>query len=372
MFVPRHRVGFHIPGWLAPLTLTGMAVVATILGWAAFAARPTSSGVDAMLPAAAAGDLDSVAYTVREGGLDNIYLRPIGVLGEPRLIASFRPSWPSPALHLRGAASPAGDRIAVLALEQPVATAQLTFVGLPGGEQRRAEGEFRQLSELVWTRDGTRVAAVLASGREVVEVHSETLETRTVATFAGARNVVPVGYSAMGDRLFVVVIDQGGSALWAVAPGRATRVAELSAGLTTSWTLSPDGSRLAFVDIVGVGEQRYAGRTAMIATGEVLSASPQGDQVGAAWRPGAELAQFGGPGGSFGLTPEAAAGAAQVVPLRWSPDARWLVAAIYPAADAAGGEASSEVELVMPGQPIRVPLGDAGSTTFIGFVNDLD
>jgi hypothetical protein len=170
-----------------------------------------------------------------------------------------------------------------------------------------------------------------------------------------------------------VIVDQSGSALWSVEEGKKTQLASLSAGLTASWALSGDGSRLAYVDVRGVGEQRYAGRTVMIATGEILSAGPEGDQFGVAWRPGWELPDFGGPGGSFELVGDPDSGPSYVVPLQWSPDGSWLVASIYAANGDRSVSAEATLELAKPGELVRVPLTDGDApATFLGWVQDVE
>ncbi len=348
-----------------------VAMIATVLAWAVFGAQTTSNEKNAVLPMDLPGSVGSVAFTVSEGGQDHVYVRPAGVLGEARLAASFRPFQPAAGLRIRGEASPRGDRLAILSVGQPAAEAQLTFVHLPSGELNEAGGTYDHLSELAWSRDGMRVAVVAGDRKTVVEVDSATGAANVVVRFADAREVAPVGYSARGERLFTVVIDQSGSTLWSLRDGRRTKVAMLSAGLTTSWALSPEGSRLAYVDVVGLGDQRYAGRTLMIATGEVLSAGPEGDQLGAVWRHGAELAEFGGPGGSFSIV-NPSEGSSYVVPTAWAPDGKWLVASIISAGSDGLTMPRQTLELVMPGQPVRVPLSESARTVFLGFVLDME
>lgn len=372
MFVPRHRAAFHVPDSLVATILAVIAITATIVAWAVFGARTTSNEENAVLAMIEPGRVGSVAYSVSEGGQDNVYVRPSGVLGVPRLIASFRPFQPAAGLHIRGEASPRADRLAILSVGQPVAAAQLTFVSLPSGDLREATGAYDHLSELAWTRDGLRVAVVGEDRRTVLEVDSDNGTAAVVARFTDARQVAPVGYRSNGQRLYVVVIDQAGSTLWSIRGGQRSKVATLSAGLTVSWSLSPDGSRLAYVEVVGVGGQRFAGRTLMVATGETLSAGPEGDQLGAAWRPGSEVAEFGGPGGSFSLITGPLEGSAYVVPTAWAPDGRWLVASIISAGSDAPTTPTQTLELVMPGQPVRVSLSDTGQPVFLGFVLDME
>ncbi len=367
--MPRPRAVFHVPDTVVPLVLGLGAVTLTILGWAAFGASPASNGVDAVLPALPDAPIRSVAYWVAQDNRDAIYARQADS-GRLRFIASFERLYPGTALHIRGEASPRADRLAVLSVENPTAEAQLTFVDVATGQKRAAAGGYHQLSELAWSRDGLRVAVVAADRVSVMDVDSETLEATLVASFPPARQVAPLGYSATGRRLFVVVVDQAGSSLWSVEGGKASRLWSLSAGLTASWALSGDGSRLAYIDVRGVGEQRYAGRTMLIATGEVLSAGPEGDQFGAAWRPGAEIADFGGPGGSLELFGNPSAGPSYVVPVHWSPDGEWLVVAIYAAAADGSVEPTPSLELARPGELIRLPLAEDGAANLLGWVQD--
>ncbi|MEX0784557.1 MAG: hypothetical protein WD557_18120 [Dehalococcoidia bacterium] len=370
--MPRARAAVHIPGSLVPVALGFGAVTLTILGWAAFGARPTSNGVDAVLPALPQAPIRSVAYWVPENGRDVIYVRQADT-GRTSFLTSFQPLHPAAGLHIRGAASPAADRLAILSLENPAsAEAQLTFVDVVTGDKRGADGAYHHLSELAWSRDGLKVAVVGAGRSTVFEVDSTTLASSLVANFPGARQVAPVGYSLTGKRLFVVVVDQSGSSLWSVQDGKTARVASLGAGLTVSWTLSGDGSALAYIDVRGVGEQRYAGRTMLIATGEIMSAGPEGDQFGAAWRPGWELADFGGPGGSFELMGDPDSGPSYVVPLQWSPDGSWLVASIFSAGSTGGTPATPTLELAKPGELVRVALSDDAPATLLGWVQDFE
>jgi WD40 repeat protein len=307
---------------------------------------------------------------VPRDGRDIIYARQADT-GRTRFVASFEPLHPAAGLHIRGEASPLADRLAVLSVENPaVADAQLTFVDVQTGGKRQAAGAYHHLSELAWSRDGLRVAVTASDRTTLLEVDSVTLESSVIAEFPESRQVAPIGYSFADRRLFVVVVDQGGSSLWSVQGGKASRVASLSAGLTTSWTLSEDASRLAYVDVRGVGEQRYAGRTLVIASGEILSAGPEGDQFGAAWRPGREVADFGGPGGSFELTGDPDSGPAYVVPVQWSPDGSWLVASIVTVASSGSPQPEATLELARPGELIRVPLSENGPATLLGWVQD--
>jgi hypothetical protein len=108
----------------------------------------------------------------------------------------------------------------------------------------------------------------------------------------------------------------------------------------------------------------------LIATGEILSAGPEGDQLGAAWRPGAELADFGGPGGKFELFGSPSPGPSYVVPVEWSPDGEWLVAAIYSSTEGSSDPPTPSLELARPGELIRLPLAEDGAANLLGWVQD--
>jgi Tol biopolymer transport system component len=255
--------------------------------------------------------------------------------------------------------------------------ARLSLVTLPGGETTTVEGSFDYLSTLAWSPDGSRVAvrsstAVDESGRRhatVSEIDATTGAVAAVAEFDAVFEVAPVGYSIDGQRLLIVVIDQSGSTLWSERDGRLQKLAAFSPGRTLSWALNPDGSRLAYIDVLGAGERAYAGRTLTIATGAVTDTPSFDDQLGAAWLPGSEIPSFGGPGGSVRLSPEARE-AGYVVPEQWSPDGSTLVATIYPANSDRSADRSGSIELVSPQGRIR--LSDEAGASFLGWVRNVE
>jgi hypothetical protein len=57
----------------------------------------------------------------------------------------------------------------------------------------------------------------------VTEVDSRTGAAVVAASFEGAKQVTPVGYSLNGKRLYVAVNDHSGSSLWAVKKGSGRR-----------------------------------------------------------------------------------------------------------------------------------------------------
>lgn len=376
VFVPPvRRYGVLLPAGLEHLIFAAVAVALTLTAWAVFSASPVSNGNPYQsVPLISPAQQRSVAYIAPAGGSDALYVRAIGEDGPGTLLGLFPSSF---NLHARGLASPLGDAIALLSVSpstSPLAT--LSLVALPLGSTREGPGSFDYLSPMAWSQDGGRVALRRSTpadeaGRvsvSVFEVDVMTFRSRSAAVFENVYEAAPVGYSLDGKRLFIVVIDQSGSSLWAERDGRTQRIASLSPGRTRDWSLSPDGARLAFVDILGVGERSYAGRSLVVATGGLTSAPPAGNQIGAVWLPGSQAPLFGGPGGSVQLS-DPPQDAAYVVPAQWSPDGSTLAATIYSASSGRQGSASRSIELVTPER--RVVLADQEGAAFLGWVRDL-
>lgn len=359
MYVPRASQGFHIPRPrlpFVPLAAIGVVVVA----WAALSVRPT--GHDTVLPQPIVTDVHSVAYFEHSPGADLLMVRHATGGAVARSVAAF-PRYLD--FGARGSASPAGDTVAVLSVgDRPASAAALTLVDPASGATRVVPGGFQYLSPLAWSNDGRRLGLLAFSAANeppvVVEVDTAGGGIAAVYRFDAALEAAPVGFTPDGRRVLAVVLDGGGSSLWSVTAGEAVRLATLSPGLTRDWTLSSDGSRLAFVERAGVGGRRYIGRVLTLATGTVQRAPGDGDQFGAVWQPGTSAAEFGGPGGSLQL---ADGGDGYLVPRAWSPDGTTLVASVFE-----GGEARTEV---IRGSEWRMPLG-SNEAAFIGWVRDLE
>ena len=372
-----------MPRHLPPI-LFGIIVIAVMLvAWAAL--TPSSiSNESSSVPAPVSPSLvRSIAYTVPSGNADNVYVRPINATGAGQLIASF-PSYFD--LHARGSASPAGDRLAVLSTTGIGSTyARLTLIQLAVANQGISENDAQAgsvptvdyLSTVTWSRDGedvvvTHTAPPDATGRssiQLLQVDAASLAVTTVATFENVYGAAPVGFSIDGRALFVVVTDQSGSNLWAVNGGRSQKLAALSPGRTRDWSLSPDGSRLAYIELLGSGERTYAGRTLVIATGAVIDSDPSTNQLGPVWEPSSQVPDFGGPGGTVQLA-LASPVAAYLVPASWSPDGSTLAATIYSASSDLGIPSPATIELVTSGH--RVPLATAEGAQVFGWVRNVN
>ena len=377
MFAPGVRQPSHVRGRAFPLVLGVLVIGGMLIAWAFLAASPLrNESLSAPLPAISPESVRSVAYIVPGRERDYLYVRSVDG-GRPRILDSF-PTVSFANLHARGAAAPTADRIAVLSVADPgKASAQMTLIDVNGGGRQIQGVAFDYLSPLAWSADGQLLAGVVSqpanegpgSGAEVLVVNAATGEPAVAAHFDNVFQVAPVGYSIDRERLFVVAIDQSGSALWAIRNGKSQKVATLSTGRTRDWSLSPDGSRLAFVDIVPAGERSYAGRTLLIATGAVTDSASNGNELGPGWMPGAQVPVFGGPGGGIRLNPPSPEGA-YVVPASWAPDGTMLVATIYSASSDRSAPPEESVELVT--STTRVRLAEEPGVRFLGWVHNIE
>lgn len=376
MLVPGVRPGFHVPH-LPPRFLLGTVAVTAALAVGAIVA-PSHISNEAQYAGAEVqpAAVHSVAFAVARDGMDHIYVRRFDAETpqSAREIASFPVTYNN--LHVQGSAAPTGNRLAILSASDAGSPyARMTLIPLPAGASQAVEAEFDYLSRLAWSRDGLRVTGARSARSDdsarnhvdVIEVDVGSGSTTVAAQFDNVFTAAPVGYSLDGARLFVVVIDQSGSTLWAARHGLLQKQAMLSPGRTRDWNLSPDGSRLAFVDVLGSGQRGYAGRTLIIATGAITDSSATGNQLGPVWEPGSQIPVFGGPGGSVEFT-AGASDSAYIVPASWSPDGSTLVATIYSASSDRTGSPKETVELVSPRH--RVPLAEDDSARFLGWVVD--
>lgn len=376
MFAPGVRHPSPDLGRTVPFVLAACTIAAMLAAWAFVTpSRLRDEHFEPAITAIRPETMRSVAYLVPGRDRDTLYVRKAEG-GTARIVDTF-PAVSYANLHARGLAAPTGDRVAVLSVLDPArASATLTIVDM-AGNRVDAAAALDYLSPLAWSPDGRLVAGVASrpsqegtgSSTDVVVVDASSGESSVSAHFDAAFQVVPVGYSLDRERLFVVVLDQSGSVLWTVRNGRAQKTAVLSTGRTSYWSLSPDGARLAFVDIVPAGERRYAGRTLLIATGSVSDSASSANELGAAWMPGAQLPAFGGPGGSVRLNPPSSEGD-YVVPASWSPDGTMLVATIYSASSDRSGQLDESVELATTTS--RTPLSSEPGAHFVGWMRTIE
>ena len=371
------RLSLHVPHAFVPFGLAVCAILLTLFGWVLLA--PANVGTDVVIDGPDITSIRSIAYTIPGEQFDEIVVRPASGATSPRVIASF-PSGGPTGFHARGSASPLGDRIAVLWLPPFVTTSNLSILDVASGQVRDVERSFDSLSALAWSPDGSRITATATTEldgvkrTEVVEVDIVSMQARPVAEFESAIEVVPVGYSFDSSRLFIVVVDARGTNLLVERGGKTQPVAELSPGRTRDWALSPDGSRLAYVDVLSGGSRTYVGRSLMIATGAITTLPAGKNQLGASWMPGSPIPAFGGPGGEWQLTDPASA-SAYIVPEDWSPDGAFLVATVHAAGNEKSTRPTTALELISrqtsTTQSSRLCISEAVGAAFLGWVHDL-
>ena len=240
-----------------------------------------------------------------------------------------------PGAHLRGTVSPDGRRVALIAPDRVIAgqpAASLIALDLETGLWRRIGEGLNPLQEALWTPDSRAIIVTGAApagaglGVSVLRAGLDGAVT-TLETHAGAFAVAPVGFDGEG-RLLAVRLDARGSTL--TRAGVAIRW--LSAHITRDWALSPDGSRLAFIETNTDQGLRYLPRVVSVVLIEgdgAVSAAGETQEtrqaLGAAWPPGGGEPVFGKepstPPGAVG----AQTGSGFDVPLGYSGDGSALV-----------------------------------------------
>jgi Tol biopolymer transport system component len=193
-------------------------------------------------------------------------------------------------------------------------------------------------------------------------------EQRTLVSSDGAA-LFPIAYSA-DERLFYYVrIDGDGSQLAAAAgDGTGLEVARLASGLTRDWSLSPDGTRLAYL-VMSFEDGRISSRAAVLdlATGSIAAAGlPDVDAFNPVWTADGRLV-LGSPavpGGRERIGPAQLTSGFDV-PLAFSPASDGLVVRSF-----------DGVSAVSPGRP-TLTLVDrggvrhavaSGEVTFVGWM----
>lgn len=368
MLVPGMQQRLSVPAFVGPLLLALAAIVIGVAAWGLLSLRSTSNDLPA-LPLTRP-NLTAVAYIAPQGKQDVVYVRSREPGAQPRRLAQFPHAF---NVHARGSASPMGDVVAVVsAAGNASASATMTFIRTSDGEITVAGSEFDLLTSFAWTPSGDRVAgqrstAPNTTGRvstTIIEVQPATGESLDLATFSDVLLATPVGYSGDGQTLYILTIDQGGSWLWERRDNVLNRMGQLAAGRTRDWKLSPDGTRLAYIEVLG-GDRGSVGRTYVFATGNIRTASTSEAQVGVSWKPGSAIPEFGGPGGTIHLDPRPADGT-YVIPEEWSPDGSVLVATVFTPAASPVSPAPHTLEIMSATS--RLHLAEAANAAFLGWV----
>jgi len=315
----------------------GRLAVGRVLAWIVVAALLATAATLALLEQA--GGPSQTAFARAPGGQYAVVAKNTGAatvvtvvgagaVADPMEIATV-PHWRG--YRLRGTVSPSGRQVALLSPDHGLAAhplASLLALDLETGLVTRLAEGLEPLQEVLWTPDSTAVV-VTHSGRTatgelhvaVVRIDLDGRQT-VIERHAGALMVAPLGFDAKG-RLLAVRLDADGSTL--------TRAGEplrwLSSHVTRDWALSPDGTRIAFVEASTWQGLRYLPQVVWIeGNGGVAAASTSTAQaLGVAWSPTDDSPSFGGepsiPPGSV----SAQAPAGFDVPLGYSRDGSALV-----------------------------------------------
>lgn len=208
-----------------------------------------------------------------------------------------------PHLHgfsLRGLVSPTGRHVALLTPDSAVAGrpfAALIVLDLETGLSRRLAEGLQPLQDVLWTPDAAALVVTRnvrtvegEPGVAVARVEFDGTES-VLETHLGAGMVAPVGFDVQG-RLLAVRIDARGSTL----TRDGAEILWLSTHVTRDWALSPDGARLAFVEVNLWEGLRYLPHVVSIeGGGGVVSAAstPTEQALGVAWSPSGDAPSFG-------------------------------------------------------------------------------
>ena len=282
----------------------------------------------------------------------------LGQVGEAEDVVAAAPADASqPALEIarvphlpgfasNGAVSPDGRYLALVVADsgsrsQPLAS--LIAVELETGTVTRLLGSLDYLQHPVWAADGSSIVVTQSldgapASFTFVRVHLDGALT-PLGGADGVAAAFPVGFDGSG-RFVAAVIDGSGSAI--LRDGAI--VARISSFITRDWQLSPDGSRVAFIETNTGGGLRYLARLASLdgsAEAAAQSVPAEGQQLGVAWAPGGKPSFGSEPGG--GVSAQSSA-AGFDIPLAYTPSGRALAVRHWTGASfSAPGRMSIEV-----------------------------
>ncbi|MEP6871187.1 MAG: hypothetical protein ABI939_04980 [Anaerolineaceae bacterium] len=270
-----------------------------------------------------------------EDDFDVVAVAPAGG-GEPVEVARVP--------HLRGftasgSVSPDGRQLALVTVNGGSPTrpeASLLVLDLESGSTKHLANAVSPLQTALWSPDSRSLVVTreldAAKARPDVRFLRVSLNDGAAVELFDVR--APLGAYAIGfdsgGALFTVTIDGSGSRL-----GRnGAAGAQLSKQITRDWRLSPDSSRIAFVEVNLENGLRYLARTVNVDGSETrgveaqsASASPAGQELGTAWKPGAASATFGREPADYARSSEIGGVQAQAqsvpgfdVPLEYAPD----------------------------------------------------
>lgn len=206
--------------------------------------------------------------------------------------------------------------------------ASLVVVDLETAEARWLLSGVDPLQRPVWRPDSQAMVAVRSTSSaagaavDVIVAPVDGKEPGTLVSASRVLGVYPVGFDA-DDALISVRIDGAGST---VLRGPEP-IAHLTEFITRDWTLSPDGSQLAYIIVDQSQGLRYVPAVVSLEQGGAAvaaqSVGPGTEALGTAWAPGSPSATFGvEPGSGAGVSAQASAGFD--IPLGYSPEGNAL------------------------------------------------
>jgi hypothetical protein len=277
-----------------------------------------------------------------------------------------------PGYSSSGAVSPDGRYLALVnadagTVAQP--RASLLVLDLETGALLRVATNVDYLLTPVWQPDGNAVVITRTETGEsglasvaLVAVRANAGGETELVTFSMVLGAFPVGYDPAGVLVTVVIDTQGSTAYRGDRP-----IAHLSSQITRDWQLSPDGTGLAFIETSLADGLRYVARTvslkaAISGVSAQASSLSSGQQLGAAWKPGAGAPTFGQEPGSAvsaaGVSAQgmSTAGAGFDIPVGYSPQGSLLLVEHW-SGDSFSEPGSMELQLVNENGE-RLSLGD--------------
>ncbi|MCC6380866.1 MAG: PD40 domain-containing protein [Dehalococcoidia bacterium] len=293
-FAPRRG---HAPYWL--ITVAVFAAVAAVVPIvAAIIGDAPAHGARTAFADAPAGTY--AVFARPEATADVIMVAPATSPGEATEVVRVPHL---PGFMSSGAVSPDGRRVALVTVDAGTPArpgASLLVADLDSGALDRLAVAVDPLQTPLWTPDGQ---AVVVTRNTVAESGLSTV-TFVRVTLAGSREAVlfqnenvlgayAIGFDPAG-RLVSVVIDGRGSTV----ARDGTEGGLLSTQITRDWRLSPDGTRLAYVESDVTAGLHYRAQVAALDGGGAGDAQAQaaggaGQQMGVAWAPGAAAPLFG-------------------------------------------------------------------------------
>lgn len=273
-----------------------------------------------------------------------------------------------PGYASTGTVSPDGRLLALVVVDRGTLSrpdASLVLVDLETAETRRLVADVDPLQPPVWRPDSSGVVAVRSTAGErgttveVIEAPVDGREPDVLFSASPVLGVYPVGFDPSGALVSVRIDGEGSTALRGAEP-----IVHLSRFITRDWSLSPDGSQLAFVVVDQAAGLRYVPAVAGLVGGASVAAQAAGagvEALGTAWAPHASSPTFGiEPGSSGGAAAQGAGGFD--VPLAYAPDGDALAVRHW---DGSSFDEPGEATFEVVTRDGRVPL--AGVSRFFGW-----